>query len=124
MNAALRRGLAAMLMLAGVVALAVMCAYVLNVGATVAAIVLLLAVLLAGAYAKRTEAVVASIAGTLCLDCFFIPPVGRITIGDPRGWIVLGVFLSVSLVATNLSSRLHRQRNVLIARQIESEKLY
>jgi two-component system, OmpR family, sensor histidine kinase KdpD len=124
MNAALRRGLAAMLMLAGVVALAVVCAYVLNAGATVAAIVLLLAVLLAGAYAKRTEAVVASIAATLCLDYFFIPPVGRITIGDPRGWIVLGVFLSVSLVATNLSSRLHRQRDVLIARQIESEKLY
>jgi len=120
MNAALRRGLAAMLMVVAVAVLAVGCAYVLNVGATVAAIVLLLAVLLAGAYSKRTEAVVASIAATLCLDYFFIPPVGHITIGGPQGWIVLGVFLSVSLVATDLSSRLHRQRDALIARQIES----
>ena len=124
MTAALRRGLAAMLMVAGVVALAVVCAYVLNVGATVAAIVLLLAVLLAGAYTKRTEAVVASIAATLCLDYFFVPPLGHITIADPQGWIILGVFLSVSLVATDLSSRLHRQHDALIARQIESEKLH
>ncbi len=124
MIAALRRGLTAMPMIAGVVALAVACAYILNVGATVAAIALLLAVLLAGAYTKRTEAVVASIAATLCLDYFFIPPVGRVTIGDPQGWVILAVFLSVSLVATNLSSRLRRQRDALIARQAESEKLH
>jgi two-component system sensor histidine kinase KdpD len=124
MNGALRRGLAAMLMVAGVVALAMACAYVLNVGATVAAIVLLLAVLLAGAYTKRTEAVVTSIAATLSLDYFFIPPIGRISIADLQGWVVMGVFLSVSLVATDLSTRLHRQHNALIARQIESEKLH
>jgi two-component system sensor histidine kinase KdpD len=124
MNAGLRRLLGAMLLAAGVVVLAVVCASILRVGATVAAIVLLLAVLVAGAYSKRAEAVVASVAATLCLDYFFIPPLGRITIADPQGWAILGVFLCVSLVATDLSSRLHRQRDTLIARQIETEKLH
>jgi two-component system, OmpR family, sensor histidine kinase KdpD len=124
MKAGLRRLLAAMLLAAGIVVLAVVCASILRVGATVAAIVLLLAVLVAGAYSKRAEAVVASMAATLCLDYFFIPPLGRITIADPQGWAILGVFLCVSLVATDLSSRLHRQRDTLIARQIETEKLH
>jgi two-component system, OmpR family, sensor histidine kinase KdpD len=124
MNAGLRRLLGAMLLAAGVVVLAVVCASILRVGATVAAIMLLLAVLVAGAYSKRAEAVVASVAATLCLDYFFIPPLGRITIADPQGWAILGVFLCVSLVATDLSSRLHRQRDTLISRQIETEKLH
>ena len=98
MTAALRRGLVAMLLAGGVVVLAV-CGYFLQTGATMAAIVLLLAVLLAGAYSRRLEAIVASIVATLCLDYFFIPPFGTISIGDPEGWAILAVFLGVSLVA-------------------------
>jgi two-component system sensor histidine kinase KdpD len=100
------------------------CFYVIHANATVAAIMLLFAVLLAGAYAHRTQAIAASITATLCLDYFFIPPVGTISIAAPEGWIILCVFLAVSLVATDLSSRLSRQRNELGARQMESEKLH
>ena len=124
MTLALKRGLAAMLLGAGIVALAIVCDYVLGTGAAMAAIVLLLAVLLAGAYSKRLEAIIASIAATLCLDYFFIPPFGSISIGDAEGWAILAVFLGVSLVATHLSSRLRRQRDALIARQLETEKLH
>lgn len=98
--------------------------YLFHADATVAAMVLLFAVLLAGAYANRAQAIAASIAATLCLDYFFIPPIGKITIGAPQGWIILSVFLAVSLVATDLSSRLRRQRNELGERQMESEKLH
>ncbi len=124
MTPALRRGLAAILVVAGVVALALVCAYILHTGATVAAILLLLVVLLAGVYSRRTEAVVVSIGATLCLDYFFVPPAGRITIDDPQGWLILAVFLAVSLVATDLSSRLRRQRDALVAQQFETEKLH
>src|SRR5690242_21593935 len=124
MTAALRRGLAAMLLAGGVVALAILCDYVLRTGTTMAAVVLLLAVLLTGAYSKRLEAIVASIAATLCQDYFFIPPFGNINIADPEGWAILAVFLGVSLVATHLSSRLRQQRDALIARQLETEKLH
>jgi two-component system, OmpR family, sensor histidine kinase KdpD len=124
MIAALRRGLATMLMVAGIVALAMACAYIAHVDATVAAIVLLLSVLLAGVYSKRTEALAASITATLCLDYFFIPPIGRVTIADAQGCVILAVFLCVSLVATNRSSQLRKQHDALVAQQIESEKLH
>ncbi|HEY1946015.1 MAG TPA: ATP-binding protein [Bryobacteraceae bacterium] len=120
----LRRRCSDLLTAAGVLALALACSYLIHANATLAAIVLLFAVLLAGAYTRRTQAIAASITATICLDYFFIPPIGRITIGAPEGWIILCVFLAVSLVATDLSSRLRRQRNELGARQMESEKLH
>jgi two-component system, OmpR family, sensor histidine kinase KdpD len=124
MLSVLRRRCSDLLTAASVVALAMACFYVIHANATVAAIMLLFAVLLAGAYAHRTQAVAASITATLCLDYFFIPPIGTISIAAPEGWIILCVFLAVSLVATDLSSRLRRQRNELGARQMESEKLH
>src|SRR5436309_205262 len=124
MTVGLRRVPSTLLAVIGVVGLALFCAYVLHIGSTVAAIVLLLSVLLAGAYSKRTEAITASVVATLCLDYFFMPPIGRITIANPQDWIVLAVFLCVSLLSTSLSSRLHRQRDELVARQTETEKLH
>jgi len=100
------------------------CFYLFHSNATIAAIFLLLGVVLAGAYGTRTSAVASSITATLCLDYFFIPPIGSVTIGDPQCWIVLGVFLAVSLVATNLSARLRSQRDELAGRQSDSEKLH
>lgn len=110
--------------LLGIFAVALACYYVIHASATVAAIALLLGVLLTGAYRKLPDAVLASIAATLCLDYLFVPPIGSITIADPQGWIVLIVFLTVSLVATNLSSRLRQQRDEMISRRAEAEKLH
>jgi two-component system, OmpR family, sensor histidine kinase KdpD len=124
MLSVLRRRCSDLLSAAAVTALAMACFYLLHANATVAAIMLLFAVLLAGAYASRTQAVAASVAATLCLDYFFIPPIRAISIGSPEGWIILSIFLAVSIVATDLSSRLQRERNELGARQIESEKLH
>ncbi len=107
----------------GVIAIALVC-YFLHVEATIAAVLLLLGVLLAGAYAKPAAAFIASFAATACLDYFFVPPIGSITIGDPQGWILLVVFLAVALVATNLSGRLRRQRDELISHQREAERLH
>ncbi|MBV8570032.1 MAG: DUF4118 domain-containing protein [Acidobacteriaceae bacterium] len=108
----------------GVLALALACFYLLNTNAIVAALLLLLAVLIAGIYASLPEAILASLVATALLDYFFIPPVKAITIGDPEGWVALLVFLAVSLIATNLSSRMRRQRDELRYRQQETEKLH
>jgi len=110
--------------LAGVFGVACFCFYVAHANATVAAVILLLAVLLTGIYANIIEAILASLAATLLLDYFFIPPVKAITIADPEGWVALLVFLAVSLIATNLSTRLHRQRDELLQQQRETEKLH
>ena len=45
-----------------------------------------------------------SIVATLSFNFFFLPPLGSLTIADPRNWIALFAFLAVSLVATNLSA--------------------
>jgi two-component system sensor histidine kinase KdpD len=39
-----------------------------------------------------------------CLNFFFLPPLGTLTIADPQNWVALSVFLAVSLVASNLSA--------------------
>ena len=108
---------------AGMFAIAIICEK-LHANATVAAIVLLSGVLVAGASTNFTGAVLASLVGALCLDYFFVPPIGSITIADPQGWIVLTVFLAVSLFAARSGARLREQRDELIASQRESEKLH
>ena len=105
-------------------AIALICFYLFHSNATIAAIFLLLGVVLAGAYGTRAGAVASSISATVCLDYFFVPPIGSITIGDPQGWIVLTVFLAVSHIATNFSARLRNQRDQLAERQSDSEKLH
>ncbi len=105
-------------------AIALICFHLFHSNPTVAAIFLLLGVVLAAVYGTRSGAIASSISATLCLDYFFVPPIGEITIADPQGWIVLAVFLAVSLIATNLSARLRRQRDELAERQSDSEKLH
>ena len=108
---------------AGIIGLSYLC-FAMGAASAVAAMVLLLAVLLAGTYAHLSEAVAASLAAALCLDYFFVPPIRKITIGDPQGWLSLLVFLAVSLLATRLSTRARQQRQELIAQQNETEKLH
>ena len=59
----------------------------------------LLLVLLVAATSRLAIAVVTSIAAMLCLNFFFLPPVGTFTIADPNNWVALCAFLAVSLVA-------------------------
>lgn len=107
-----------------VLAVTFLCFRVVHANATIAAVALLLNVLVTGAYARLQEAVIASFTATVCLDYFFVPPIGSITVADPQGWIVLSVFLAVSLIATNLSTGLRDQRDALLSQQAETEKLH
>ena len=71
-----------------------------------------------------TEAIVASLAGTLCYNFFFLPPVGTLTIGDPQNVVALVAFLVTATVASQLSASVKRQANAAIRRQLELERLY
>src|SRR5688572_4033783 len=64
----------------------------------------LMVVLVVAATSELRVAVVTSIGAMLCLNFFFLPPVGTFTIADPQNWIALFAFLAVSLVASNLSA--------------------
>ena len=61
-------------------------------------------VLVVAATSRLRVAVVTSLVAMLCLNFFFLPPVGTFTIADPQNWVALFAFLAVSLVASNLSA--------------------
>ena len=70
------------------------------------------------------EAIVASVAGVLCFNFFFLPPVGTLTIADPQNWVALFAFLVTAVVASHLSSSA-KQRTLDATRQrAEMERLY
>jgi two-component system sensor histidine kinase KdpD len=70
------------------------------------------------------ESTVASLAAMLCLNFFFLPPVGTLTIADPQNWVALIAFLLTAIVASQLSGRA-RMRNIeALGRQADLERLY
>jgi two-component system, OmpR family, sensor histidine kinase KdpD len=64
----------------------------------------LMVVLVVAASSRLRVAVVTSIAAMLSLNFFFLPPVGNFSIADPQNWVALFAFLTVSLIASNLSA--------------------
>ena len=52
----------------------------------------------------RWPGLVASVAGMLLLNYYFLPPIYTFTIEDPKNWIALGAFFITALTAGHLSS--------------------
>lgn len=75
------------------------------------ALALLLVVLFVATAWERVPALLASVLGVLCLNYFFLPPIYRLTIEDPKNWIALTAFLITALTTGGLSARA-RQRAV------------
>jgi two-component system sensor histidine kinase KdpD len=97
---------------------------VLSVNPTTAALSYVVVILLVASRWGVVESMAASLAATGCLNVFFLPPVGTLTIADPHNWIALAAFLMTSIVASQLSGRA-RTRNVeALARQRDLERLY
>ena len=70
------------------------------------------------------ESTIASFAAMLCLNLFFLPPVGKLTIADSRNWVALFAFLATSLTASQLSARTRRRTIEAEERRAEVERLY
>jgi two-component system sensor histidine kinase KdpD len=68
--------------------------------------------------------VVASIAATVCLDVFFIPPFGTLNIADPGDAAALASFLAAAFLAARLVLRSRRQAEEADVRRREVEILY
>ena len=75
-----------------------------HISTTTVALVLLLIVLGTGTFARLRIAVIASIVSTLAFNFFFLQPVGTFRIADPQNWVVLGVYLTVAVVASKFSA--------------------
>src|SRR5258705_5494231 len=84
---------------------------------TTAALTYLMVVLMVAATSRFWAAAVTSVAAVLCLNFFFLPPVGTFRIADPENWVALGAFLAVSLVSGNLASAARERAREALARQ-------
>jgi two-component system sensor histidine kinase KdpD len=94
------------------------------VNATTVGFAYLIAILLVAASWGIRESVVASIVATVCLNYFYLPPVGTWAISDPENWVALASFLISSLIASELSNRARRRTAEANTRKIEMERLY
>jgi len=70
------------------------------------------------------EAAAVSVAATLALNFFFLPPVRTLTIADPQNWVALFTFFATSLIASRLSTKARRRTIDAIERQQDLERLY
>lgn len=64
----------------------------------------LMVVLLVAATSPLWVAVITSVAAMLCLNFFFLPPLGTFFVTEAQNWVVLFAFLGVSLLGSNLSA--------------------
>ena len=84
----------------------------------------LMVVLVVAATSKLWVAVATSLVAMLCLNFFFLPPVGAFTIADPQNWVALFAFLAVSLVASNLSAIARTRTAEAVGRRDELARLF
>src|SRR5262245_52464852 len=71
---------------------------------TTIAMTFLLAILAIATSWGLVEAIVASIAGALCFNFFFLPPLFTLYLADPENWVALFAFLVTAVVASQLSA--------------------
>lgn len=97
---------------------------IVRVNETTVALAFLMLVLWTASRWRLMYSVYLSILCTLLYNFFFLPPVGRLTIEDPRNWVALASFLCCSVLVSHLSNQEHRHAEALEQRRLEVERLY
>jgi K+-sensing histidine kinase KdpD len=90
---------------------------------TIAALSYLLIVLIMAAASSLKASIAVSVLADLCLNYFFMPPIGTFTIADPQNWVALFAFLAVAAVASNLSTTARERAREAVARRDELGRL-
>lgn len=98
--------------------------WVVPMNATTAALFMLLIVLGTATKWGLPEAIFTSVAGMLCFNYFFLPPIGTFTISDPENWVALFTFVATAVTASKLSSNAKRRAEEALAGRNESARLY
>jgi two-component system, OmpR family, sensor histidine kinase KdpD len=95
-----------------------------NVNHTTVALSYLVVVLLAASARGLGPSILASVAGVICFNYYFLPPVGSFTIADPQNWVALTAFLITAFIASQLSSAARSRARDAERRREEVWKLY
>ena len=91
---------------------------------TSAALAYLLVVLVTATASTLPVAIAAAVLADVCLNYFFMPPFGTLSIADSQNWVALCAFLAVSVVASNLSSAARGRAREATARRDELARLF
>lgn len=91
---------------------------------TTAALCYLLVILITATASTVWVAIAVSILADLCLNYFFMAPIGTFTIADSQNWVALFVFFAVSVVASNLSTAVRNRASEATARGDELARLF
>jgi len=70
------------------------------------------------------EAIVASVAGAVCFNFFFLPPLFTFYLADPQNWVALFAFLITAVVASQLSTSVKQRAFEATRQREEMERLY
>src|SRR5215813_9318002 len=70
------------------------------------------------------EAIVASVAGAVCFNFFFLPPLFTFYLTDPQNWVALFAFLITAVVASQLSTSVKQRAFEATRQREEMERLY
>ena len=84
----------------------------------------LIGVLATAAFAGRGPAIVASVAGFLAFNWFFVEPVHTFTVGDPSEWLALLLFLVTGAITGQLAGEQRRRALDATQREREATVLY
>ncbi len=95
-----------------------------DVSPTTVALVLLLIVLGAATTAQLAVAIAVSVVSMLSFNFYFLPPVGTLSIANPQNWIALIAYLTVAIIASNLSAAARARERDAVARGNEVTRLF
>jgi two-component system, OmpR family, sensor histidine kinase KdpD len=98
--------------------------HILSVKTSTVILTFLLAVLVASAVWGLGVSVFMSVAAVMCVDYFFLPPVGTFNINDPEDWVSLVSFLITAVIGSELSAHARRQARDANRQRIEVSRLY
>jgi two-component system sensor histidine kinase KdpD len=91
---------------------------------TIAALSYLLIVLVTAARSSLAASLAVSILADLCLNYFFIPPIGTFAIDGAQNLVALLVFLAVATIASNLSTAARSRAAEVLSRQAALGRLF
>jgi two-component system sensor histidine kinase KdpD len=95
-----------------------------NANEITAVLLFLVTVLALSTWGGWAVGAAASMAATLCLNYFFLPPTGTLRIESPSNWVALACFLAASTLVSRLVARARQEAAGALARQRELEVLY
>lgn len=95
-----------------------------HINSTTVALALLLVVLFVATLWGSRPALLASVAGVLCFNYFFLPPVGTFSIADPENWAALTAFFITAITVGQLSARAKQRAEEAETGKREIERLY